>query len=103
MGNEIKEGMTVIVVSTQPFFSVIRVPALSKDGDVIYKTVKMPEKIFEPGPEYRIVKRDNMLLYEKNISGVTWRLDMSMLLNQPGDMLTIKGVSDINPRSNPDN
>lgn len=107
LGNEIKEGMIIKIIRTKPIWSDIQMLVTTGDGRTERKgePVKAPEKIWECVGEWPVVKGDDgKLRYVVDfgeygsiaclLSGIEWGI-------QKQDLITIKGVSDLEPENTP--
>jgi hypothetical protein len=102
LGNEIKEGMTIQVIETEPFFSKMTLCILHTGTGMreqVEDTVMFPDKWWHVKGEYEIVSIKDKLFYEHKVGEMIWSTDISLLSFglQTSDIITIKGVSDINP------
>ena len=100
MGNQIKEGMIIKIIRTRPFFSEYT-PCVLKKGKITQtgETIKFPEKCWKCVGEWKVVKKDNKLYYCVRFNEVEtfFHLPMLEFWKQPGDLIAIKGISDIQP------
>ena len=97
LGNEIKEGMTVKIINTKPIWSEMQKYKTTKKGlKRVGKKVIAPDKIWNCAGEYPIVKnKSGQLQYVIDdcyllLSGLSCGL-------QDHSLITIKGISDIEP------
>jgi len=101
LGNEIKEGMTIQVVETTPFFSSVTPCLLNLATHKITRgeTIKMPDKCWTIKQECSVVRINGDLFYKMTSNhGITCNFRLDMLeWGQPSDIITIKGISDIKP------
>lgn len=99
LGNEIKEGMTIQIIETDPFFSSMQLCVLHNGKMTkIGEPIEFPKNTWIIKEEYLIVSNNDKLYYRKTGLGVVYDWDLSMLEFglQSTDKIAIKGISDIN-------